>query len=79
MIFYCLFSYHSLLELHYGDRLCKSQSAREWARKVGLSIREADQRLNAKLFLDEYARREIGGPHWSIILHDMFLHAAVQG
>ena len=44
-----------------------------------LSIREAEQRLNAKLFLDKYPRWEIEAPHQSIILHEMFLHAAKQG
>ena len=68
-----------MLELHYGDRLCKSQSTREQARKVGQSIREAELRLDAKWFLDEYPRQEVEGPHQSIILHDMFLHAAKQG
>ena len=77
--FYCLFSYHSLLELHYGDKLHKSKSTREQARKGGLSIMEAEQRLNAKLFLDKYPRWEIEGLHQSVILHDMFLHAAEQG
>ena len=57
----------------------KSQTAREWATEVGPSFREAEQRLNAKLFLDEYPRWEIEAPHQSIILHEMFVHAAKQG
>ena len=61
------------------DKVHKSQSTREWARKAGLSIREAEQRLNAELFLDEYPRWDIEGPHWSIILHNMFLLTAEQG
>ena len=44
--------------------------------KVGLSIREAEWRLDANLFLDVYPIWEIDGSHQSIILHDMFLHAA---
>ena len=67
--------YHSLLELHYWDWMHKSQTTREWATKVGLSFREAEQRLDAKLFLDKYPRWEIEAPHQSIILHEMFLHA----
>ena len=55
--------------------MSKSQTAREWAREVGLSIREAEWRIDAKLFLDEYPRWELGAPHQSIILHEMFLHA----
>ena len=79
LCFYCLFSYHSLLELHYGGRIRKSQTARELARETGLLVREAEQRIDADLFLDEYPRWELGAPHWSIILHEMFLHASEQG
>ena len=53
----------------------KSQTAREWAIEVGLLYREVEQKLDAKLFLDEYSRWEIGAPHQSVILHEMFLHA----
>ena len=53
----------------------KSQTARERAIEVVLPFREAEQRLDAKLFLDEYPRWELGAPHWSVILHKMFLHA----
>ena len=76
--FCSFFSYHSLLELHYGDRLHKSQLAREQAIEARLPIREAEWRLDAKFFLDLCPRWKIEGPHWSIILHDMFLHAAKQ-
>ena len=59
--------------------MCKSQTDREQVTEVGLSFREAEWRLNAELFLDEYLRWEIEAPHWSIILHEMFLHATKQG
>ena len=45
---------------------------------MGLSIREAEWRLDTKLFLDKYPRWEIEGPHQSIILHKMFLYAAEE-
>ena len=77
--FCCLFSYHSLLELHYGGRMNKSQTAREWATEVGLLVREAKRRLDAKLFLNEYPRSKLGAPHWSVILHEMFLHTTKWG
>ena len=67
--FCCLFSYPSLLELHYRGKLRKSQTAREQAREMRLLVREAEWRIDAELFLDEYPRWELGGPHWSIILH----------
>ena len=54
-------------------------TAREQAREAGLSIREAEHWLNTKLFLDEYPRWGIKGPHCPIILHSMFLHTAEEG
>ena len=71
-----LFSYPSLLELHYGGKLRKCQITREWAREAGLLIREADHRTDTELFLNEYPQWELGTPHCSAILHKMFLHAA---
>ena len=57
----------------------KSQAAREQAREMRISIREAEHQLDAKLFLDEYPRWDMEGPHHPIILHSMFLHAAREG
>ena len=76
---YYLFSYPDLLELHYGERVKKSQIAKERARETGLSVREAEWRIDAELFLNKYPRWELGAPHWSVILHKMFLHAAEWG
>ena len=42
LCFYCLFSNSSLVELQYGGRIWKSQTAREWARETGISVREAE-------------------------------------
>ena len=58
-----LFSYPSLLELHYRGRLRKSQTTREWDRDAGLSIREAEHRIDTELFLNEYPQWELGTPH----------------
>ena len=79
LYFCCLFSYSSLLELHYGGRMSKSQTVREQAMEVGLLVREAEQSIDAELFLDEYPRWELGDPHQSTILHEMFLHATERG
>ena len=65
--------------LHYRGRMRRSQTARAQGREVGLLVREAEQSIDAELFLNEYPRWELGAPHWSIILHEMFLHAAEQG
>ena len=49
------------------------------AEEEGLSIREAERVIESEMFLDEYLRWELGTPHWTVILHKMFLHTAEQG
>ena len=78
LCFYCLFSYSSLLDLQYGGRIWKSLAVREQARETGISVREAEW-IDVELFLDKYPRWELGALHWSVILHEMFLHIAEQG
>ena len=51
----------------------------EWVKEMGISIREAKCQIDIGLFLDEYPQWELGTPHQSVILHDMFLHAADRG
>ena len=53
--------------------------AREQARETGISVREAECRIDVGLFLNEYPRWELGAPHQSVILHEMFLHTAKWG
>ena len=48
-------------------------------REEGLSVQEAEHHLNAKLFLDEYPRLDVGGPHHPFILQGMFMHATESG
>ena len=79
LCFYCFFSYPSLLKLHYGGRLKKSQTTRECTRETGLLVRETEWRIDAELFLNEHPRWELGAPHQSIILLEMFLHTAEWG
>ena len=45
----------------------------------GLSIWEMECHMDVDMFLDRYVRWEVGNPHWSVILHEMFLHTAKQG
>ena len=78
-VFYCFFIYLTLLELHYGGRVQRSQLAQEQAKEMGTSVREYECRIDVGLFLSEYPRWELGTPHWSVILHEMFLHAAKRG
>ena len=77
--FYCLFSYSSLLDLQYGGRIWKSLTTREQARETGISVREAEWRIDVEVFLDEYPRWELGALHWSVILQEMFQHATEWG
>ena len=78
-VFYCFFSYSTLLELHYGGRVQRSQIAQEQAKEMGTSVRESEHRIDVELFFDECLRWEFGTPHRSVILHEMFLHAAERG
>ena len=54
----------------------KSRVAHHQAEEEGLSIREVERVIESEISLDEYPRRELGTPHWTVILHEMFLHAA---
>ena len=65
--------------LRSGDRMEKSHVACHQVEEEGLSIREAERVIESEMFLDEYPRWELGTPHWTVILHKMFLHAAEQG
>ena len=75
----CLFSYHSLLELHYRGRMNKSLTTNERANTEGLSVREMECHIDVEMFLDGHAGWKVGIPHHPIILHKMFQHAAEQG
>ena len=57
----------------------RAQVACEHAEETGMSIRELERVVDSELFLDEYPRWGLGTPHWSVVLHEMFLHAAGQG
>ena len=69
----------NLLMLTYGGRMEKTWEAHHMAEQEGFSFREAEQVVETNLFLDEYPWWNIGSPHWSVILHEMFLHVASQG
>ena len=78
-MFYCFFSYSTLLELHYRGRVQRSRVAWEQAKEMGTSVRESEHRVDVELFLNKYPRWELGTPHQSVILHEMFLHAGKRG
>ena len=68
-----------MLELWHGDKQNKTLAAKEWANAEGLSIREMEHHMDVNMFLDRYVRWEVGCPHHSVILHEMFLHAVDRG
>ena len=67
------------MELWHGDKQNKTLTTKEWVNAEGLSIREMECHMDVNMFLDGYARWEVGSPHCSVILHEMFLHATQQG
>ena len=46
---------------------------------MGTSVRDSECKIDVELFLDEYPQWELETPHQSVILHEMFLHAAKRG
>ena len=76
---YYLPSYSTPLTLHYGGCVERSWVAQERAEEEGISIRESEQIVDLELFLDEYPWWGLGTPHQSVVLNEMFLHAAGQG
>ena len=77
--YYYLPSYLTLLELHYGNHIQRSQVAQERAGEKGISVWESERQVDLELFLDEYPWWGLGTPCWSIVLHEMFLHTAEGG
>ena len=57
----------------------RTQAAQEQAEENGILIRESECQIDVRLFLDEYPWWGLGTSHWSIILHEMFLHATKRG
>ena len=79
LYYFCLFNYHSLLELHYEEKHNKSLTTKEWVNAEGLSVRETECHMDMDMFLDGYAGWEVGSPYCPIILHKMFQYAMEQG
>ena len=69
------FSYMVLLTLNYGGRMEKTREACRVVEQEGLSYRDAERVVESNPFLDKYPRWNLGSPHRSVILHEMFLHA----
>ena len=54
----------------------KSRVTHCWVEEEGLSVREAERVIKSEMFLHEYPQWELRTPHQTVILHEMFLHAA---
>ena len=72
--YYYLPSYLTLLELHYGNHIQRSQVAWERAGEKGIAVQEPERQVDLELFLDEYPEWGLVTPHRLIVLHEMFLH-----
>ena len=57
----------------------RARVASERAKEEGMSYRESERVVDSELFLDEYPRWCLRTPHWSVVLHEMFLHTTGQG
>ena len=68
-----------LLKLWYGDKWNKTLAAMEQVSGDGLSIREMEWHMDAKMFLDKYLHWEVRGLYCPLILQEMFLQAAHLG
>ena len=75
LCYYYLFSYSTLLTLHYGGQMERAQVAQEWAEEKGISFWELERMVDSELFLNEYPRWGLGTPHWLVVLHEVFLYA----
>ena len=63
----------------YGSKRDKALATKGWAVREGLSVQEAEQVMDVKLFLEGQTRWEADSPHHLMMLHEMFQHAADQG
>ena len=57
----------------------RTWAAQDFAEENDMSIQEAECQIDIGLFLDAYPWWGVRDPIQSIILHEMFLHAAKEG
>ena len=63
----------------YGSKRDKALAAKGWAVREGLSVQEAEQVMDVKLFLEGQTKWEADIPHHLMMLYEMFQHAADKG
>ena len=75
----CCFSYYMLFNMKYNHSAGNTTQAKRLAVEMDISVRKAEQRLDAKLFLDEIPRWQQGGPHHALLYQKIFEHARAAG
>ena len=78
-LFYLPYSYHKLMVAKYGCKKEKSQEAKQRSTEEQKPMREMERAVDVDLFLEAQEQWAKDSPHWLIILHEMFLHAAYEG
>ena len=78
-LFYLLYSYCKLMVAKYGCKREKSREAKWRSAKEQKPVWEMERAVDVDLFLEAQEPWAKDSPHWLIILHEMFLHAAYEG
>ena len=78
-LFYLLYSYLQLMVAKYGCKREKSREAKQRYAEEQKPIQEMERAVDVDLFLEAQEQWAKDSPHWLIILHEMFLHAAYEG
>ena len=67
------------LTWQYDHRVGKTTAVKKLGVEKGISVWEAERRLDAMLFLYEIPKWEPGGPHHLFLFQKMFTHAKAIG
>ena len=78
LVMLCYFSYYTLLDLWYKSQAEKTTTAKGLGAKEGISMREAEQQLDADIFLDEFPKWGLQSLQRPFILHQMFCHTTTN-
>ena len=78
-LFYLLYSYHELMVAKYGCKREKCREAKRRSAEEQKPMREMERAVDVDLFLEAQEQWAKDSPHWLVILHEMFLHAAYEG
>ena len=73
------FSYYRLINVKYENRTAKAAMAKRLAREKNISVREAEQWLDANVYLEEQWKWMAGRLHHEYLCQQMFAPAATTG